>query len=216
MMSTRVIETRRAHHPVAHFAAHGFDPAHQPRRRVGLGLIVSGHRHRHEIADFRHPLRGQETRQENVRIDDVKLLVPRIVEHRRDLEMTALFIVEQRGEYRRRIEVRETQVIDGAVHAHHRHRLEVADDAVVFDGLIITHIRVSLRMEFPRSDRNLRTNILTGPARPPLPPRTTAAATSAAAGKVDGPDIRRVHDESSQCRRDDGRRQAPQTAPPER
>ena len=51
--------------------------------------------------------------------------------------MPALFVVEQRREDRRRIEIRERQEIDRPVHADQRDGLEIADDAVVFDGLVI-------------------------------------------------------------------------------
>ena len=66
VMGTRVVETWRAHHPVAHFPAHGFHPAHQLRRCITFTLLVSGHRHGHEIADFRHALRRHKTRQKDV------------------------------------------------------------------------------------------------------------------------------------------------------
>jgi hypothetical protein len=57
---------------------------------------------------------------------------------RRDLEAATALGVEERREYRRRVEGGEAEEVDRAVLAHQRHRVEVADDAVVLDGCVAT------------------------------------------------------------------------------
>jgi hypothetical protein len=53
-----------------------------------------------------------------------------------DAEAPALLVVQDGGEDARGIKVRQAEPVDGAVHPHQRGRAQVADDAVMLDGLV--------------------------------------------------------------------------------
>ena len=53
-----------------------------------------------------------------------------------DFEISALFIIQDSGEDARRIEVRQTAPIEGAVDTYQRHGVKVADNAVILNGLV--------------------------------------------------------------------------------
>jgi pyruvate dehydrogenase (quinone) len=63
------------------------------------------------------------------------LLMPTVVQGGRDPKISALLMVENRAEDAGRIEAGKAQPIDGPVLAYGRHGPEVADDAVVLNGL---------------------------------------------------------------------------------
>ena len=91
---------------------------------------------RHVILDLTHAVVVQKARDEDVGVRPVELLVPEIVAGRGNPEAPALLVVQDGGEDARRIEVRQTQPVDGAIHPHQRRRAHVADDAVILDGLV--------------------------------------------------------------------------------
>ena len=51
-------------------------------------------------------------------------------------EMPAVLVVEDGREDRRRIEMRRTKPIDGAIHTDQRGGVKISDDAVIFDTQI--------------------------------------------------------------------------------
>ena len=53
--------------------------------------------------------------------------------------MAAFLVIQDGGEDAGRIEVRQTQPIDRAVHGHERRRPQVADYSMILDGLIVGH-----------------------------------------------------------------------------
>ena len=125
----RVIESRIAAHGETHLAADGLRATDEIVRDAGV-------LDRHEVRHLGHAAVGQEPRQQHVGVGQVQLLVHRIVELRRDLEPAAAIGVEERGKHGRRVERREAEEVDRAVLADQRDGVEVADDAVVFDGRV--------------------------------------------------------------------------------
>ena len=99
---------------------------------------------RHVILDLAHAVVVQEAGDEDVGVRPVELLVPEVVAGRGDAEAAALSVVQDGGEDAGRIEVRQAEPVDGAVHPHQRRRAQVADDAVVLDGLVARSHRAAL------------------------------------------------------------------------
>src|SRR5882762_1573570 len=64
----------------------------------------------------------------------------RIIEPRRDLKATAALGVDKGGEHRGRVERREAKEVDCPILSHERHRVKVADDAVVFYGRVAARL----------------------------------------------------------------------------
>lgn len=120
-----------------HGAAHG---AHDPDDLVDQRSLAGGiGLDRHEVDNFSHAFLAQESRDQDVGFGQVHLPVCAFV-GAGDSEKAALFVIQDRGEDTGRVEVRQTAPVDGSVHADERHRVHVADDAVMFDGLV-GHVR---------------------------------------------------------------------------
>jgi hypothetical protein len=68
--------------------------------------------HRHEIAYFGNAVLREKARYEDIRIRQVELLVPHLIENWMDLEATAFMLVEQAGENCRRIEARKAHEVN--------------------------------------------------------------------------------------------------------
>src|SRR5712692_1900495 len=100
---------------------------------------------RHVILYFAHAILVQEAGDEDGSVRPVELLVPEVVTGRSNAETPALAAVQQPGEDARRIEVRQAEPVDGAVHPDQRGRAHVADDPVILDWLVArSHFKVLL------------------------------------------------------------------------
>ena len=88
---------------------------------------------RHEIADLRHPVGGEEARQQHVGIREIELPVHGVVQHRLQGEVAASFVIQQRSEDGWGVERRQAEEIDAAVGADQGNGLQVTDDAVRLD-----------------------------------------------------------------------------------
>jgi hypothetical protein len=63
-------------------------------------------------------------------------LLPRALLRGRDAEIAALALIQERAENAGGIEMREAAPVDGPVVADERDGMQVADNAVIFDGLV--------------------------------------------------------------------------------
>src|SRR5262245_55735354 len=66
----------------------------------------------------------------------VELLAAEVVAGWGNAEPPAFPVVQQRGKDARRVEVWQTEPVEGAVHPDQRGRAHVADDAIVLNGLV--------------------------------------------------------------------------------
>jgi hypothetical protein len=101
-------------------------------------LVRRGSRdaYRHVILDFANSVCMQESRDEDIGFRPIELLVAEIIACRSNLESPAFLVVEDGGEYTRRVKSREAKPIDRAVHADQGCCPHVTDDTVVLDRLI--------------------------------------------------------------------------------
>ena len=118
------VEAAREH------AAHGVDDPHD-----FVLLVVATLADRHEVDHFAHSLLAEEARDQNVRLGQVKLAVRAVVLDG-DLEGAALLVVEDGPEHARGIEMRQAAPVDRPVVSHQRHRAQVTNDSVGFNGLV--------------------------------------------------------------------------------
>jgi hypothetical protein len=101
---------------------------------VARGIAVGdGHEVRH-LGETR-PVQGAS--QQNVRVREVQLLEGATVEARAEREVATGAVVEERGEHRRRIEVRVGEEVDRPVPSDERHGAQIADHAIVLDRLVV-------------------------------------------------------------------------------
>ena len=119
-----------------HLAADDSHPADELIRRGSRAAD------RHVILDLANSVRVQESRDQDVGVGPIELLVAKIIAGRGDAEPPALLVVEDRGEDARRIEMRQAEPVDRAVHADQGRGPHVADDAVVLDRLVIRCHRI--------------------------------------------------------------------------
>ena len=97
-------------------------------------LVLAGRANGHVVDDLRYAVLGEEAGDQDVRLGPVDLFVDDSVGSRRtDTEVSALPLIQNRGEDARRIEMGETEPVDGAVHPDQRYCLQVSDDAIVLD-----------------------------------------------------------------------------------
>ena len=129
MLRPAIVKTRITNHAIAHLATDRFRPPHQIMRMTQT-------RDRHEIGNFGHPFIRKESRQENVGIGQIKLLSAGPIENRAEFETAAFFGIEKSGENTGRIEARKTHEVNRGVYSDQSDRVQVTDDAVVFDWLI--------------------------------------------------------------------------------
>src|SRR5438093_10673437 len=131
MGRSRIVKAWCAEHAKADFTAHCLDAAHQ-----GMGAFDL--LDRHEIRDLRYPLRGEKARQEDVGIRQIELFLAGVVPKPwGNLEPPALVAIEEGRKDSRRVEVWQGTKVDRAIHPNQGHGIEVADDPVVFNGLIV-------------------------------------------------------------------------------
>jgi effector-binding domain-containing protein len=91
---------------------------------------------RHEVLQLSNPVRKQEARYQDIRRGPIKLFVPHMIADWGDLKSASIYVVQERSKDTGRIKVRVTIPVDRTIHAHKGDRTHVADDSVVFDGLI--------------------------------------------------------------------------------
>ena len=115
-----------------HRPANDVNAAHQPMVTVSVGMLADGH----VIGHLSDAIGGQEAGDEHIGAGPVELLVDNLGADRRYLEKSALLVIEKGGKHTGRIETRETLPIDRAVQPHQCRGTHIADDAVVFYGLI--------------------------------------------------------------------------------
>lgn len=92
---------------------------------------------RHKIHQLANPVIVVETRDEDIGFRPVELF-----EHhfgfveRRNPVAPADPVVQDRAEQSRRVKMRKTEPVDRSVHRHQCNCVQIADDAVVLDGLV--------------------------------------------------------------------------------
>src|SRR5262249_35831358 len=116
-----VVEGRITHKLERYFTA---DDSHPADEHIGRGCHLA---HRHVVLDFADSIRMQESRYEDVRVRPIELLIAKVAPDRRDAEPPTLFCVKDRGKYTRRIKMRQTKPVDGAIHADQGRGPHVAD-----------------------------------------------------------------------------------------
>src|SRR5215204_3554363 len=90
----------------------------------------------HIVRNLPDPVRREEPGDQHVGVWPVHLPAGDAVRGWGDLEASTLFVVEDRCEDTRGVEVRETEPIDRSVHPHQRHAVHVPNDPVVLYRLI--------------------------------------------------------------------------------
>src|SRR5262249_10980229 len=115
-----------------HLPTHDTDPADDL-----VGGITASTTNGHVVFQFTDALGVQEARDQDVGVGPVELFGPQVdARHRGDAKMPTLLVVENGREDARRVKARQTQPVDGTVYPHERHRVEVADYAVILDWLV--------------------------------------------------------------------------------
>ena len=133
--STPVVEPGIAHHAETNLSPHGLHTADEvvPVPRVVLD--------RHEIRYLGDTFLREEPGKEDIRVGEIELLLSCTVENGSDAEPSPFFLVEDRSEDRRRVEIRETHEVDRTVHTDESDRVQVPDDTVILDRLVVhTHL----------------------------------------------------------------------------
>jgi hypothetical protein len=126
-----IVEGRATFEPKRHAAV---DDSHSTYKLVGGRRDVAADGH--VVGKLADAVGVQESRDENIGVWPVVLLLSDIVASCGDAEPTALPIIENRGEDAGSIEVRNAHPINRAVHADQRGGVHIAYQAVVLDGLI--------------------------------------------------------------------------------
>ena len=112
--------------------AHALHPADQP---AAVGVVAVGGRHRHEVVHLADPARRGEPGDQHVGVGEVEL--PGSGGHGRGQgERPTALGVQDRGEHAGSVEAGAAVPIDGAVGAHQRGAVQVADQTVLRDGEI--------------------------------------------------------------------------------
>ena len=128
-----VVEAEDELHPHLDASADSFDDPHE----IGLRLA-----RRHEVDEPHGAVVGLELGLEDERVAAVLAARRAELAGGLDRPVAVLRVAEQCGEERARVEARQAQPVDGAVTAHERGGLEVADEPVVLDEC---HYRSSSR-----------------------------------------------------------------------
>ena len=89
----------------------------------------------HEIGDLGDTVVAEEARDQDVGFRKVELFTARLADQA-DLEEPALGVIEESGKNARRVKPRQTAPIDGTIHADQGNRMQVTDDAVVFNRFV--------------------------------------------------------------------------------
>ena len=132
MRRTRIIEGRTASHAKRQRSPRDFDAPNQ----LILPGRVARQAYRHEIYQFSDTVRREKAGDQYVGFRPIELFRRDAFPLGRDLEPASLLVVQDGGEHARRIEEGNAEPINGTVHADERRRPHVADDAVIFNGLV--------------------------------------------------------------------------------
>jgi len=129
----RVVKGGTARHLERQRASDDVDCSHDAMPIGGTGRLLN----RHEIDDFSHPAFRQKAGHEDVGIGQIMLLVTldRCLAWL-DLEVPPFFAVQERAKDAGGIESGNAVSVNRAVFAHQRDGMQIADDAVVFDGQV--------------------------------------------------------------------------------
>jgi hypothetical protein len=142
-----VAEGGKTLEPEAHAAPHCLNPADQPMPAGGLRGVP----HRHVVDHLADPVGAEKAGDQDVGFGPVELLVGHVIYRRGDFEVTALLMIQNAGKDARGVKAGMTVPIDRTVHADQRHRVHVADDAVVIDVLITHPLAPPLFVPVPSS-----------------------------------------------------------------
>ena len=164
----RVVERGPTLQPERHRPSHHL---HTTDECPGPRTAVRGS-HGHEVNNLPDPVGGEEPRHEDVGVRPVKLLVRHPVLGGSNLEPPSLVMVEDSGEHAGGIKVGQAQPIDRPIRPHQGGRAHIADEAMIFDGLIRHRLTPT-----PRSHRIIppRLEIVTKFYCPPWRGRTSPA-----------------------------------------
>jgi hypothetical protein len=92
--------------------------------------------HGHEVRDLGDPFRVEEAGEQHVRVGEIELFARRPVEDGRDLEAASPLGIEKSGEDGGGVELGEAEEVDGGVHPHQRHRVQIPDEPVLGQGCV--------------------------------------------------------------------------------
>ena len=123
-----VVEPRRTGGAKANLSPHALHAAHHAMR---IFHRLDGH----EVRDFSNSVGGQKTGEQDIRVRQIELAMLGVLQLRCDPKTAAAFGIEQRGEEGGRVEVREAQKVDRPIQRDQRDGVQIADHAVVLDGL---------------------------------------------------------------------------------
>lgn len=90
----------------------------------------------HEVGDLPYSIGGKKAGEQDVGIGEVELFLLHLAKNGPDVEEAAIFFVQEFCEDGGGVEIGKTQKVDGTVEADESDSVEVADDAIIFDGLI--------------------------------------------------------------------------------
>ena len=88
-----------------------------------------------EIGQLRDTVAREEAGEQDVRVRQVELPAPCVIELGSQFEPASPLIVEDGGEYAWAVEARPAQEVYGAIESHEGHGTEVTYDAMIFDRL---------------------------------------------------------------------------------
>jgi len=125
-----IVKPGAALEPVFYFASYGGDAADE-----FFAFVVIGD-DGHEVGDLPYPFGGKETREQYVGIREIELFGLHLFENGADGEAAAFPVIEEGGEDAGGVELREAHEIDGSVESDEGRCVEVAYNAIIFNGLI--------------------------------------------------------------------------------
>jgi hypothetical protein len=122
MLGASVVEGRTALQPKRHSAVHN---AHSTNELIGGRIVrVSD---RHVIGNLTDAVGVKEFGDQNIGVRPVMLFLPDVLTSRRNAKSAAFLVVQDGGEYARRIEVGHAKPVNRAIHANHCRRVQIAN-----------------------------------------------------------------------------------------
>ena len=121
-----------------HLATDAASSSHDLMSVFGCAVTVGNH----EIDDFADPVRIHETRQKNAGLWKIHLLPNRRF-HWSDSKKSSMVLVQKRREDTWGIELGKAAPVDGTVLSNQGYSVEIADDAVVFNGFVVLGFQTS-------------------------------------------------------------------------
>ena len=126
----RVIKRRVTFQDKRHYPPHAVHPADQ--LRMVMRMPVGGNRHK--VNDLRHPAGRQKAGHQHIRRRPIHLpMHRRVIQQRRNLEKTALPVVQNAGKNAGRIKTRAAKPVHRTIDANQRASPHIADDAVILN-----------------------------------------------------------------------------------